>query len=140
MAENSENSTQYFWTPVEVADLLRVTPRTVTEWLQAGKLKGNQLANKRWIVPSLAVREFIEAGSNSPVVAAAPLPAAPGPVAPLPAAISLSPSRLPSDLRSKAASLGVLTKLEAAHQRSQEVPTVPSSPSSLANRKNKFRK
>jgi len=48
-------------TPEEVAERLSVTPRTVRDWLKAGKLQGMK-AGRLWRISEKALCEFLEAG------------------------------------------------------------------------------
>ena len=42
-------------TPTEVADLLRLTRTTVTQWCVRGTIDATQLGGKSWRIPTLAV-------------------------------------------------------------------------------------
>lgn len=47
----------------EVADLLRVDPRTVERWLRSGKLKGYKLGSGKtapWRIDEVEVQKFLE--------------------------------------------------------------------------------
>lgn len=48
-------------TPEEVAERLAVKPRTVRDWLKAGKLQGMK-AGRLWRISEESLREFLEAG------------------------------------------------------------------------------
>ncbi len=48
-----------YLTTSEVADRLRVSRATVTNWLQDGRLKGVQLPTGTWRIPESAVDDFI---------------------------------------------------------------------------------
>lgn len=50
-------------TPEEVAERLAVTPRTVRDWLRAGKLQGVK-AGRLWRITEKALCEFLEAGGT----------------------------------------------------------------------------
>ena len=51
------------YTPEEVAELLSVTPKTVKDWLRAGKLKGSKLG-KLWRVQDSDIQRFMEENST----------------------------------------------------------------------------
>ena len=44
-----DGSTNYYLTPSEAAEHLRVAERTVRKWARAGKLKGRKLPDGRWL-------------------------------------------------------------------------------------------
>lgn len=48
------------FTPEEAAEVLRVKPRTVMEWLRRGKLTGVKLGGKLWRVKESDLRAFID--------------------------------------------------------------------------------
>ena len=50
------------FTMVEVAELQRVEPRTVTRWIVTGKLRAYK-AGRLWRIPQSAVTEFVSAGT-----------------------------------------------------------------------------
>lgn len=50
-------------TPEEVAERLSVTPRTVRDWLKAGKLQGMK-AGRLWRISEKALCEFLEGGET----------------------------------------------------------------------------
>jgi excisionase family DNA binding protein len=52
-----------YYTPEEVAQELRVTRRTVYEWLTRGRLRGMRAGN-RWRVDVEDLRAFIQPGSS----------------------------------------------------------------------------
>lgn len=62
--------------PEEVAERLTVTPRTVRDWLRAGKLRGTK-AGRLWRVSEEAVCEFLEAGEARAVKGQVPLATSP---------------------------------------------------------------
>jgi acetyl-CoA synthetase len=47
------------WTIAEVAEKLKVTTKTVRQWLQRGQMRGIK-AGKLWRVPESAVDEFLQ--------------------------------------------------------------------------------
>jgi excisionase family DNA binding protein len=51
------------YTPEEVAELLSVTPKTVKDWLRAGKLKGSKLG-KLWRVQDSDIQRFMDENST----------------------------------------------------------------------------
>lgn len=51
------------YTPEEVAEMLKVQPRTVREWLRDKKLKGAKLG-KEWRVKKEDIEAFISASMN----------------------------------------------------------------------------
>ena len=51
------------YTPEEVAELLSVTPKTVKDWLRAGKLKGSKLG-KLWRGQDSDIQRFMEENST----------------------------------------------------------------------------
>jgi len=50
------------FTPEEAAEVLRVKPRTVMEWLRQGKLKGVKLGGKLWRIRESDLSDFIKQG------------------------------------------------------------------------------
>jgi excisionase family DNA binding protein len=50
--------TSEYLTPEEVAAQLRVTPKAVRAWCQAGKLKASR-AGRRWLIKPADVQTFI---------------------------------------------------------------------------------
>ena len=52
-------------TPAEVAEVLQLNERTVTQWLRKGHLRGFKL-EKQWRVSSDDLRAFLEAHANKP--------------------------------------------------------------------------
>lgn len=55
--------TKVHYTVQEVADILKVKPRTVMEWLRTGKLGGFKLSDApkgEWRIPDHALEFFIE--------------------------------------------------------------------------------
>lgn len=51
------------YTPEEAAEFLRVTPRTVREWLRTGRLKGVK-AGRLWRVPEDELKAIAGVGSS----------------------------------------------------------------------------
>jgi len=51
------------YTPEEVAELLRVSPRTVQRWLAQGKLQGVKVG-RLWRIPKASLDRFLEAGGS----------------------------------------------------------------------------
>ena len=51
-----------FFTPVDVADLLGVSPSTVRGWIRAGDLRAADIGTKRprFVIEKRPVREFLE--------------------------------------------------------------------------------
>ena len=47
-----------FYTPEEIADILKTTRKTVYTWIQSGKLKALK-AGKMWRIPQSALDEFL---------------------------------------------------------------------------------
>lgn len=54
-----------FLTPEEVADMLRVSPRTVNRWLNQGKLPGVKIGS-RWRIEREDFERFIQESKGSP--------------------------------------------------------------------------
>ncbi len=52
-------------TPVDVANLLQVNERTVTQWLRKGQLRGFTVG-KEWRVPVKDLEALLEASANKP--------------------------------------------------------------------------
>ena len=52
-------------TPAEVAQMLQLNERTVTQWLRKGHLRGFKL-EKQWRVSSEDLHAFLEAHANKP--------------------------------------------------------------------------
>ncbi len=52
-------------TPVDVANLLQVNKRTVTQWLRKGHLRGFKVG-KEWRVSVKDLEVLLEASSNKP--------------------------------------------------------------------------
>lgn len=67
--ENTAIMEKSFMTPDEIANMLRLTRRTVTLWLETGAMQG-YLVGRRWRVPVASFTAFMEAADNSGVVAA----------------------------------------------------------------------
>ena len=51
------------YTPEEVAELLRVSPRTVQRWLAQGKLQGVKVG-RLWRIPKASLDRFLETGGS----------------------------------------------------------------------------
>jgi excisionase family DNA binding protein len=62
-----------YYTPEEVATELRVTRRTVYEWLRTGRLHGLR-AGKAWRIPAESVAAFLGADGNGYVAASSVAP------------------------------------------------------------------
>lgn len=54
-----------YYTTEEVAELLQVTPWTVTQWLKAGKLRGVQPGN-HWRIGARDLARFLDSSANIP--------------------------------------------------------------------------
>ncbi len=52
-------------TPVDVANLLQVNERTVTQWLRKGQLRGFKIG-KEWRVSVKDLESYLEASANKP--------------------------------------------------------------------------
>ena len=52
-------------TIAEVAAKLRVAKKTVTRWLNTGRLKGRRLPHRGWRVPIVALDAFLSASPHS---------------------------------------------------------------------------
>ncbi len=52
-------------TPVDVANRLQVSERTVTQWLRKGHLRGFKIG-KTWRVSVEDLEAYLEAGANKP--------------------------------------------------------------------------
>ena len=52
-------------TPVDVANLLQVNERTVTQWLRKGHLRGFKVG-KGWRISVKDLEAFLESGTNKP--------------------------------------------------------------------------
>jgi len=51
------------YTPEEVAELLRVSPRTVQRWLAQAKLHGVKVG-RLWRIPKASLDRFLETGGS----------------------------------------------------------------------------
>lgn len=49
-----------YYTTQEVAEILKVNPRTVLRWISAGKLKATKLGNLGWRVSESTLKELLE--------------------------------------------------------------------------------
>ena len=58
MAERERNSDSY--TPVQAAQILRVTPTRIRQLLQGGELEGERDEAGHWQIPSHAIHEHLE--------------------------------------------------------------------------------
>ena len=52
--------------PTEAAELLRVTPRTVRNWLIEGQLVGYRLSARAWRISRRDLADFIDANRTFP--------------------------------------------------------------------------
>jgi len=57
--EGGKNPMEAFLTRKEVADRLRVTPETVSEWVKAGKLTAKRIG-KKLLIPESSVKEAVK--------------------------------------------------------------------------------
>lgn len=73
MATNESHETTHpnptrerYWTPDEVAELLRITPTAVRAWVRKGRLRGYRLGDHRGAVriPDSAVLELLERSAS----------------------------------------------------------------------------
>jgi excisionase family DNA binding protein len=64
---------QLLLTPSDVAKLLQMNERTVTQWLRNGHLRGFKIG-KEWRVSDVDLDAFIEASANKPSEASANKP------------------------------------------------------------------
>jgi excisionase family DNA binding protein len=55
-----------FLSPEEVAERLHVTPRTVRDWLRAGRLPGFKFAEKEWRIEARDLAAFIASSERAP--------------------------------------------------------------------------
>lgn len=51
---------EQFYTPQEIAKMLKVNPRSVHRWLREGKLKGFKVGGDLWRIPESELKAFIE--------------------------------------------------------------------------------
>jgi excisionase family DNA binding protein len=58
-----DNDMEEVFTPEEVAKYLKVAPKTIREYLKAGKLKGFKMG-KQWRIRKRDLEAFIDAGSE----------------------------------------------------------------------------
>jgi excisionase family DNA binding protein len=103
------NTQERYLTPNEVADTLRVTPRTIRNWLRNGKLPGVKLMGDNWVIPEEAVSMLLHPdGANTAASANGP-------------------------------ALGTYGKLVSPSDSAAPDRASVAAPSSMANRKNKRR-
>ena len=61
-AKRQQKPKHEYLKPIQVADRLQVSERTVREWLRNGTLKGVRLGEKLWRVSEEEVQRFLKRG------------------------------------------------------------------------------
>ncbi len=58
--------THRYYTTKEVAELLRLSPITLSRWMREGKVKGIHFGRRRWRIPESEVERLILEGVEEP--------------------------------------------------------------------------
>lgn len=119
--------------PEEVADILRVSPRSIYGWLKSGRLEAYRPCG-RWLITPEQVDRFVKG---------APPVSKPGPDVVTTATrrgrgqtFSLTPPEGP-----ELSGMEIMALIDSQiSEKAAAVPSVPSAPGPLANRKSKVRK
>lgn len=60
---------EYYYSPAELAEKLKLHPNTILKALRSGRLKGGKLGRK-WLIPGSAIEDFMHSRGQVPVVEA----------------------------------------------------------------------